>query len=1042
MKNLKKVGIALVASIVTLLASCSNALLEQKDEDVYGTIMISNGSESRYFNNMSVSSASVTVCGKGMATVSTDKDVEIKNAKGELQEISGIVAGKNRVVSVQAKHVVDGVAVAIDGVVIRAVTDVKPLKNGPTQVAVNWSTTALGNVFYELIQNKFSELDTITQDQVKAYLPVDAKGAVLDPSVIDAAAIAKDIKAGHSSDSVDKSEYVKKTFKLTFTTNVSSVEEGDIAVWVNDHNSRMLTTVNNGVNEIAGIAPGTWTLFFNFAGKEVLQKSIEFTKDYVLEEPINLGSVAPRLEDESGDSIKVENMPLDNKSAVYLCARAGDSDKVLLGYDYYYTTDGSTPVYSENAAECSAKYNPETGIILTKNTVIKAISKYSDLAPSTVSTFQVNVRCASPVVTDETGKEYKTEDLNFTEVTTVYLKGDEGSTFKYYVGNSKTPVDYDAEKGIVLSEKQTITAIAQSENAEESKPVTFGVNVVLPIGDLKLMGTVGQEHRFIEDNLITITCPVEGATILYTTDGTDPVYDEEFGENNGTVYQEAFKILTTSTIKAIAHKDGWSDSPMVTAVFTKAEKLNTPVISSTDDKTLFASYTTISLSYAKKELETPKIYYSFDKDASLAQIVEEGELYKAPFEIQETTLVRAVAVMDEDWANSDIAEVQFTKAENVEKLTFSASPAMNISEYKAFVQMWAEGEKDAPFTPVNVVNAAKGVVSFEMSTTKSAFLVVLCTPETNTPDWYAIKSNPGRIYYQTNMNGIVYTEGNLNYTGAFGNGSKDGTMYEPDEKVKTPELKIDEAKKQITLSCITPSSVIYYTLDGKDPVDEGGSPLASAIKYTEPFVIDSSVTTVKAVAVRTGYTTSDLKIHSTIGANDFIVYIGVPKTIVLPDEDDKTKTRDLTVTGMKIAFNGNGYSWKEIVLEKCQSSTSSILWFKGKTEMNYKDGTENSLTTYQTRIMVQGQTKEILYQHPYGINSDKDKYCIQGQNPQIRLNNDVLIIDATDFNNPKKVNFYTSDSPDTSAGTSKYYTQDFALIDDSLITFTDIDPNK
>ena len=61
---------------------------------------------------------------------------------------------------------------------------------------------------------------------------------------------------------------------------------------------------------------------------------------------------------------------------------------------------------------------------------------------------------------------------------------------------------------------------------------------------------------------VTITCATEGATIYYTLDGTTPT-------SLSTVYKEAFNISATTTVKAIAIKDGLDNSDVATATITK-----------------------------------------------------------------------------------------------------------------------------------------------------------------------------------------------------------------------------------------------------------------------------------------------------------------------------------------------------------------------------------------------------------------------------------------------------------------------------------------
>ena len=88
----------------------------------------------------------------------------------------------------------------------------------------------------------------------------------------------------------------------------------------------------------------------------------------------------------------------------------------------------------------------------------------------------------------------------------------------------------------------------------------------------------------------TITCETTGATIRYTTDGTEP------STTNGTVYTEAININESMTIKAIAYKDGMANSEIASkdyvinlpltsmdAVFVKATQIGS---SATQDVTV------------------------------------------------------------------------------------------------------------------------------------------------------------------------------------------------------------------------------------------------------------------------------------------------------------------------------------------------------------------------------------------------------------------------------------------------------------------------
>jgi len=58
----------------------------------------------------------------------------------------------------------------------------------------------------------------------------------------------------------------------------------------------------------------------------------------------------------------------------------------------------------------------------------------------------------------------------------------------------------------------------------------------------------------LDVQFVTITCSTSGATIRYTTDGSEP------SETNGSVYSAPVDIEADTTLKAIAYKTGYADS--------------------------------------------------------------------------------------------------------------------------------------------------------------------------------------------------------------------------------------------------------------------------------------------------------------------------------------------------------------------------------------------------------------------------------------------------------------------------------------------------
>lgn len=69
------------------------------------------------------------------------------------------------------------------------------------------------------------------------------------------------------------------------------------------------------------------------------------------------------------------------------------------------------------------------------------------------------------------------------------------------------------------------------------------------------------EGTFTEAQSVTISCATDGATIYYTTDGSTPT-------TSSTQYTGVINVSTTTTIKALAVKDGMTDSEVAQATYT------------------------------------------------------------------------------------------------------------------------------------------------------------------------------------------------------------------------------------------------------------------------------------------------------------------------------------------------------------------------------------------------------------------------------------------------------------------------------------------
>lgn len=139
---------------------------------------------------------------------------------------------------------------------------------------------------------------------------------------------------------------------------------------------------------------------------------------------------------------------------------------------------------------------------------------------------------------------------------------------------------------------------------------------------------------------VTLSCETANSTIYYTINGGDI-----------TEYEGAITINTATTIQAFATADNYRDSELSSAVYTIA-KVAAPTF--TPNGGVFTSTQEVTINKA----DGATVYYTLDGTAPSTS----STLYEGAFTLSATTTVKAIAVKA-NYANSDVAEATFTKAE-------------------------------------------------------------------------------------------------------------------------------------------------------------------------------------------------------------------------------------------------------------------------------------------------------------------------------------------------------------------------------------------
>jgi len=157
------------------------------------------------------------------------------------------------------------------------------------------------------------------------------------------------------------------------------------------------------------------------------------------------------------------------------------------------------------------------------------------------------------VTTEPTQMEYAIDeefDTTGMVVTATYSNGTTGT-----VDLDDCGFEYDfseaGEAEVLITYNSKLTSIT----------VTVYESVATPTA------TPGAGNTFLAAQTITLSSETDGAEIYYTLDGTDPDPEDE---DSTLLYDEDDEIIidSTTTLKAIAVKDGMRDSAILTAVYT------------------------------------------------------------------------------------------------------------------------------------------------------------------------------------------------------------------------------------------------------------------------------------------------------------------------------------------------------------------------------------------------------------------------------------------------------------------------------------------
>ena len=307
-----------------------------------------------------------------------------------------------------------------------------------------------------------------------------------------------------------------------------------------------------------------------------------------------------------------------------------------------YTSNGTIPT-----PDSGLLY--ESPILIESTQTIRAVAFGEDYNTSKVSssTYQIEGSIALPRMDIDEGFYF--EDIE------VELFADTPGSLIVYTLDGSTPVP--GSHGIVyispitISSTLTLKAVAYSSNDFDYKSSVSSADYIITGYVAPPVFSI-ESGTFNTPQSLEIDCSDVNAAVYYTVDGSTP------SKTNGNLYSGVFQIDNSTILKAVAIRDNWCDSPVVTGEYT----LQFPEPVFTVPEGTYNSEQTVEILLEGFFEEDYNIYYTLDDSSPIdGDGNPVGNRYSSPINIQNngTQLSAAVYSKKTGWESSEGISAQY-----------------------------------------------------------------------------------------------------------------------------------------------------------------------------------------------------------------------------------------------------------------------------------------------------------------------------------------------------------------------------------------------
>jgi alpha-tubulin suppressor-like RCC1 family protein len=247
------------------------------------------------------------------------------------------------------------------------------------------------------------------------------------------------------------------------------------------------------------------------------------------------------------------------------------------------------------------------------------------LAPTQIAEANFNWKVGTPRLSPGTGSFTATTNVTVTVVTP-------GATI-HYTTNGVDPTESDATvtsgNSVTIDASVTLKAKAWASGMPASNLASAAYTMNLPTP-----GYSPSAGTYTSTQNVTLSSSVSGATVRFTTDGSEPT-------TSSTAYSSPISVDQTTTIKAKAFRSGWTDSVTGSSLYTL--KVVTPALSPTGGS--YSSTQSVTLSTT-----TPSTTIRYTTDGS--EPIATSAAYSSAISVGSTMTLKAKAFRS-GWSDSN-----------------------------------------------------------------------------------------------------------------------------------------------------------------------------------------------------------------------------------------------------------------------------------------------------------------------------------------------------------------------------------------------------